>query len=274
MRQTSPLRACRLVAVLLFILVLAGCAAHRPGTPRLVARPEWKRHFDAAGASGTMALQKDGASNISVFNAKRAATSYLPASTFKILNTLIALETRSVAGPDELFRYDGVPRAMAAWNADLTLRQAFAVSCVPIYQEIARRIGPNCMARYVTAARYGNADISGGIDLFWLQGGLRISALEQIDFLARLNRRELPFSANTITTTLDVMVVETTPDYILRAKTGWAARVSPGIGWYVGMVTRGAETWYFALNIDINTPEQAPAREAIARAILRSEGIL
>ena len=61
------------------------------------------------------------------------------------------------------------------------------------------------MARYVTAARYGNADISGGIDLFWLQGGLRISALEQIDFLARLNRRELPFSANTITTTLDVM---------------------------------------------------------------------
>ena len=265
---------CRLLVWLCLTAAVAGCAGHRSGPPRLVEQPQWKKHFEAAGVSGAMVLQKDGAREILVFDAKRAATPYLPASTFKILNTLIALDTGAVAGPDEVFPYDGVPRFLPAWNADLTLRQAFAVSCVPVYQEIARRIGPERMARCVAAAGYGNADISGGIDLFWLQGGLRISALEQLDFLARLSRRELPFSANAVAVTLDVMVAETTPDYVLRAKTGWAARVSPGIGWYVGTVTRGRDTWYFALNIDIDNPAQAPAREAVARAILRSEGVL
>ena len=264
----------RLLLCLALAAALAGCAAHRPGSPRLVERPQWKKHFAAAGVSGTMVLRKDGAADILVFDAKRAATPYLPASTFKILNTLVALETGAVAGPDEVFRYDGVPRFLPAWNADLTLRQAFALSCVPVYQEIARRIGPERMAHAVAAAHYGNADISGGIDLFWLQGGLRISALEQIDFLSRLSRRQLPFSANAMTTTLDIMVAETTPDYVLRAKTGWAARVRPGIGWYVGSVTRGNDTWHFALNIDIDDPAQTAARETVARAILRSEGLL
>jgi beta-lactamase class D len=271
-KRTATTR--QILTGLFLIAVLWGCAGHQKAAPKLVEQPQWSRYFADAGVVGTMALQKDGSDEILVYDAKRAATAYLPASTFKILNSLIALQTGAVSGPDEVFPFDGVPRAFASWNADLTLKQAFAVSCVPVYQEIARRIGQERMARFVADAQYGNADISGGIDRFWLEGGLRISALEQIDFLTRLARRQLPFSAAAVDAVLDMMLVEKTPTTVLRAKTGWTARVSPGIGWYVGMVTRGADTWYFAINIDINAPAQTEARQAVARAILRSEGIL
>jgi beta-lactamase class D len=252
---------------------LPGAVPGRADT-RIVERPDWQRFFQAAGVVGTMVLQKDGASDILVYDAKRAARPYLPASTFKILNACIGLETRAVSGPDAIFPYDGKPRRMPAWNTDLTLAQAFAVSCVPVFQEIARRIGFDRMAWYVAASGYGNADISGGIDRFWLDGGLRISALGQVDFLSRLDHHHLPFSAATIEAVRDMMIVEKGLGYTMRAKTGWASSVSPGIGWYVGMVSRDDATWYFALNSDIGKPDQVKARQSIVRAILLEEGIL
>lgn len=270
-RRTPARRA---VLWLLLAAVLGGCAGKRLAPPRLIERPEWARVFTEAGVVGAMALQQDGSDAILVLDAGRAATPYLPASTFKILNALIAFETGVVKGSDEIFPYDGTPRALPEWNADLTLKQAFAFSCVPVFQEIARRIGPDRMAWYVAAAGYGNADISGSIDRFWLNGGLRISALGQIDFLRRLDHRRLPFSPAAIDTVLDLMVVEKTDTYTLLAKTGWATRVPPDLGWYVGMVKRGGKTWYFALNIDMPAPAMAKARQAVVRAILQNEGIL
>lgn len=279
MRQVFVTRRVYVVAALLLCLLpLAAPAVHAAGepTPILIERPDWQAHFDAAGVSGAMVLQKDGAPEILVFDASRAATPYLPASTFKILNALIALETGAVSSPDEVFPYDGKPRALPEWNADLTLRQAFALSCVPVYQDIARRIGPQRMAWYVAAAGYGNADIAGGIDHFWLDGALRISALQQIDFLRRLQHRQLPFRDAAVDAVLDMMIVEKTPRAILRAKTGLTARVTPGVGWYVGSVTRGPDVWYFALNLDVppDTPAAVPARKTIALDILRQEKIL
>jgi beta-lactamase class D len=274
MRQNSKIRVRQTSVWVLLVALLVGCAGREAVAQTLVEQPQWGRHFTEAGVVGAMVLQKDGSPDILVFDAKRAATPYLPASTFKILNSLIGLETGAVKGPDEVFPYDGKPRFLPEWDKDLTLKQAFAVSCVPVYQEIARRIGQDRMAWYVAAAGYGNADISGGIDVFWLQGGLRISALEQIAFLARLKNRQLPFSAATTDAVLDIMIAEKTPAAILRAKTGWSARVSPGIAWYVGMVTRGPDTWYFAINIDVTNPDQNKARQSVSRAILHEQGLL
>jgi beta-lactamase class D len=273
------MRHVTLLLGLLLTLLLLTVPAVQAGAdaPALVERPDWQAHFDAAGVSGAMVVHKDGAPEILVYDATRAATPFLPASTFKILNSLIALETGVVSGPDEIFPYDGQPRFLPAWNADLTLRQAFALSCVPVYQDIARRIGPERMAWYVAACNYGNADIAGGIDQFWLSGALRISALEQIEFLKRLHRRQLPFANATIDAVLDLMIVGQTDQTTLRAKTGLTARVLPGTAWYVGLVTRGPNIWYFALNLAIPQPDAAAplaARKDVALAILRGEGIM
>lgn len=257
----------------LFLLVLPALAA--AGQPYPVAeRADWGRYFQAAGVQGTLVLMKEGSATIQAYDPARAATPYLPASTFKVLNACIALETGVASGPDAVFPWDGTQHPIPAWNKDLTLREAFAVSSVPVFQAIARRVGQERMAGYVKAAGYGNADIGGGIDSFWLEGNLRISALEQVDFLQRLYHDRLPFSKKTMDTVKDIMAQDRGEDWVIRSKSGWAARVDPNVGWWVGWLERGGEVWYFALNIDMAKPEQAKARKDIILAALKGEGLL
>lgn len=265
----------RIVVAALAVAALCSCAGARAtGTPKVVERPEWGGHFKAAGVTGTIALKKQGDARVQVFDATRAATPYLPASTFKIPNSCIALQTGAVSGPGEVFKWDGAPRSVAAWNRDMTLAEAFAASNVPVFQEIARRIGAERMGLYVAEARYGNADIGGGIDRFWLEGALRISALGQIEFLERLRNGGTPFARQTVDTVATMMLVDKGQGWALRAKTGWAVRERPGTGWFVGWAEKGGEVWYFAVNIDMDDMGQAKARSDIARAVLRAEGIL
>lgn len=264
----------RLLLLALSLLVLSSCALLGPRGPKVAARSDWGRFFDEAGVRGTLVLMKSGEGKAQVHDPARARERFLPASTFKILNASIALETGAVSGPDELFKWDGVHRSVAAWNKDMTLKEAFALSCVPVFQEIARRIGEDAMEAWVRGVGYGNGEIAGGIDSFWLQGALRISAMEQVEFLDDYRRGVLPFSARTTDMVKDMMVSASGEDWTVRAKTGWAARTQPGVGWWVGWVERGGEAWYFALNIDMDSMEQAKARQRIVMAVLKAEGIL
>lgn len=271
-----------LIPVLSVLLFLAACATKPAPLPKPEPVPSWGRHFQAAGVNGTFVLLDQPTGRLLVHDPAhdpgRSARPYLPASTFKILNALIALDTGAARGPEELIAWDGVEREFPAWNQDLDLRQAFAASAVWYFQELARRIGPERMAGGVARAGYGNGDIgggiAGGIDHFWLDGDLRISALEQVAFLRRLEAGTLPFSARSQEIVRDLMVLERGEGYVLRAKTGWAARVSPQLGWLVGWVERPDGAYFFALNIDLPTPEAAKARFAVARAILREQGLL
>ena len=260
------------------LLLLAACATKTPSLPKPEPVPSWGRHFQAAGVNGTFVLLDQPTGRLLVHDPAqdpgRSARAYLPASTFKVLNSLIALDTGAARGPEEFMAWDGVQREFPAWNQDLDLRQAFAVSAVWYFQELARRIGPQRMAAGVARAGYGNADIGGDIDRFWLDGRLRISALEQVAFLRRLEAGTLPFAARSQEIVRDLMVLERGEGYVLRAKTGWAARVSPQIGWLVGWVERPDGAHFFALNIDLPTPEAAKARFTVARAILREQGLL
>lgn len=264
----------RLFAAVLLCCLLPACAGMKSGPPAMNERPAWGRFFQAAGVEGTLVIVKDGSGKTLVHDAKRASEGFLPASTFKIENACIALETGVVSGPDEVFTWDGVKRSVEAWNKNLTLREAFAVSCVPVFQEIARRIGEERMRKYVKASGYGNMDISGGLDTFWLEGNLRIRALEQVAFLKRLKHELLPFSKRTMDAVKDVMVSMKGEGWTIRAKTGWATKDKPGVGWWVGWVERGADVWYFALNIDMEKMEQAKARQEVVLAALKAEGVL
>ena len=271
-----PSEVSTLRVLALFFLVLApfACAGLQNGNALLIERPDWGRYFRAAGVRGTLVLMKDGSAEIMVFDQARARQGFRPASSFKILNACVALETGVVAGPDAVIPWDGTKRSVAAWNKDLTLREAFASSSVPAFQGLARAVGPERMTRYVQASGYGNADIGGGIDVFWLEGNLRISAVEQVEFLKRLHDGKLPFSTKTIESTKDIMTADKGDGWTIRAKTGWTGRTKPSIGWWVGWVERGGEAWYFALNIDMESPEQAKARQSVVMAALKGEAVL
>ena len=144
-----------------------------------------------------------------------------PASTFKIPNSVIALETGVVEDPDkDIFKWDGVARSIEAWNKDHTLRTAIAASAVPVYQEIARRIGETRMQKYVDLLEYGNRDIGGGIDQFWLTGNLRIDPVQQVDFVDRLRRGALPVSKCSQELVRDILPVTKVGEAVIRAKSG------------------------------------------------------
>ena len=212
-----------------------------------------------------------------VYNPDRCQTRFIPASTFKIPNSLIALETGVVADKDFTLKWDGKDRGRSAWNRDHSLQTAFQVSAVWYYQEVARRIGEKRMRAYLTKFGYGNQDIGGGIDQFWLTGQLAISPEEQVTFLKKLYHNKLPLARRTMDTVKDMMLVQDTLGYQLRGKTGWADPADKNIGWFVGYLEQNANVYFFATNVESGpkAPDNfAPARRTITENILREMNLL
>jgi beta-lactamase class D len=209
-------------------------------------------------------------------NRERCTERFLPASTFKVMNALIALETGVVVGADEVIEWDGIDRGYAPWNQDHTLATAMEYSVVWYYQEVARRIGRERMQEYVDLVEYGNRDITGDLDTFWLEGGLRISAEEQVEFLRQLYEGELPFSGGSMNTVREMIVVEEGEGYKLSGKTGWASRVEPQTGWFVGYLELEDRACVFATNAEREGSSESlgwMSRE-ITGEILRGMGLL
>jgi beta-lactamase class D len=207
-------------------------------------------------------------------NKERAEKRYLPASTFKIPNTLIALDEGVIADEKELIKWDGKDKGRDAWNKDQSLETAFPVSCVWFYQELAKRIGNSKYLSHLDRINYGNKMTGPEITTFWLNGDIKISAREQIVFLKRLYNDELPYKKNHLQLLKKIMIVDKTPKYIIRAKTGWAMRINHQHGWYVGYVETNGQVWFFATNIEIKNNSDAAYRKEITLEALKVKGII
>ncbi|CRI63103.1 Beta-lactamase LCR-1 [Thiocapsa sp. KS1] len=232
--------------------------------------------FAAAGVEGTLVIADLAGDSVQVHNAPRAAQRFPAASTFKIFNTLVALEEGVVAGPDALIPWDGRLHDMPDWNRDHTLASAFATSCVWCYQTLAREIGAERYRNHLERAGYGELAEPFDPVAFWLDGTLTISALEQIAFLRRVILRTLPYRDTSYEGVRRVMLAEASAQHRLFAKTGWAARATPQIGWYVGYaeIETPEATWIFALNMDTRGGADLPLRRGLVRAGLQAKGII
>lgn len=255
---------------LLYAAIVALPSVGLAGT--VTEQPHWEKFFDQFEAKGTVVIcdERPGSTADMGYHLDRAKMRFSPASTFKIPHALFALDAGVIRDEFEWIRWDGTERAYPAWNRDQNLRSSMRHSVVWVYQGFARAIGEGREREYLEQVNYGNRDPTGG-DPFWVEGNLRISAHEQIDFLKKLHRNKLPFSVAHQRLVKDVMIVEAGPDWILRGKTGW----NGSIGWWVGWVEHPTGAVFFALNIDTpNRAEDLPKREGIARAILVSMGAL
>ena len=243
--------------------------------PRGEIRSDLAKLFADAGTAGTFVGYKVDDYLVISSDSDRSGEARLPASTFKIANSVIALETGVVSDPDkDVFKWDGVTRSIEAWNKDHTLRSAIAASVVPVYQEIARRIGPERMQKYVDLLDYGNHNIGGGIDQFWLTGDMRIDPVQQIDFVDRLRRRVLPVSKRAQDLVVDILPVTKVGDVVIRAKTGLTDRDHGQLGWLVGWAEKGGADTVFALNLDVREPRHIADRMTISQACLSAIGAI
>jgi len=236
--------------------------------------PEIASLFSEAGVEGTIVIENLDGNERYVHNATRSAQRFPSASTFKIFNTLIALEEGALSGLDEVIRWDGRIHDFPDWNRDHTIKSAYAVSCVWCYQELARRIGGERYRAHLARAGYGRLQEPFDGTAFWLDGSLTISAEEQVAFLRQVILKTLPYEASSYAGLREVMLMEQRENYSVRAKTGWAARSTPQIGWYVGYIEKPGATWIFSMNMDMRGKADLPLRQALTRASLKAKGII
>ena len=215
---------------------------------------DFGKYFAAHNVDGCFVLYDLEKDQLTVSNPMRCNTGFLPASTFKIFNSLVALETRIATGKDFLIKWDGTDHGSSEWNRDHTLQSAFKASAYWYYQELARRIGEVKMQVWLDRTQYGNRNLGGGIDQFWLKGDLRITPIQQTLFLAGLVKEKLPFSSVSQRTVKEMMVEKEFSGYRLGAKTGWAILPNQtNIGWFVGYILKDGKWYTFATNIESKT---------------------
>jgi beta-lactamase class D len=253
--------------------------------PRVTERVDLARFFDEEKLAGSFLLYDLRKNAYTAYRYDRCQRGFLPASTYKIINTLIGLETGILTDENTSMKWDGVKRGNENWNRDNTVRTAFQVSCVPCYQELARKIGLERMRSFIKKADYGHMDIQpDNLDTFWLMGNSRISQREEIEFLRRVYQGETtPFSERSRSILKNVMLIDDKPTHRLYGKTGWASAPdslvakTPDIGWFVGYVEKGNDVYFFATTIEHKAPVPAnfiASRRRITDRILMELGIL
>ena len=230
--------------------------------------------FEQKNIKGTIVISSLNGERSFSYNDERRDLRFSTASTFKILNSMIALEEGVISGRLSIIKWDGTLYEYNSWNRDQTLEGAFKQSCVWCFQELARRVGPEKYRSYIEKMNYGQLKETFDATSFWLDGALEISASEQVEFLKGVYRRSFPFSQHSYDVLKDIMVVEDSGSYTIRAKTGWAARVKPQVGWYVGYIEAKGDVWFFATNIEINSKNDLALRKSITYESLKIKGII
>jgi beta-lactamase class D len=260
-----------------FALLLA-CVPVAVAVAQTPSRPDLAGHFK--GLNGTFVLLNGTTDEYIRYNPKRAEERFAPCSTFKIPHTAILLESGVAPDPTFALEYDPALKQPNNWARDFDLRGAFKASAMWYYQALARRLGMPAERQFVERFQYGNADTSAGLDEsggpYWLDGSLRISANEQVDFLRRFYEGRLGLSDRAIRLTKEIMIGEETPSWRLSAKTGACQPAGEETSnWYIGYVEKGGTVYYFALQMGAKDYGRAYSeRIAISRAVLTDLGIL
>lgn len=236
--------------------------------------------------NATLVIYNQNTSKYIRFNSERAAKRFMPASTFKIPNSLIGLETGVIPDSNYVIKWDGKPGFIKEWDHDQTMKSAIYYSVVWYYQELARRVGREKMQYWLNQINYGNKTIGNKEDYFWLDNSLKISANEQVEFLKKFYRGKLPFSKRSLDITKAILPEEDFKNAVLKSKTG-TGKYEDGhyIAWLVGYTNKvqrkkdkgqssESNLYFFAFNVDAkNFNEAVDLRSKIKSAMLDYLGV-
>ncbi|MCJ8288851.1 MAG: class D beta-lactamase [Crocinitomicaceae bacterium] len=227
-----------------------------PEENKEVINQDFQALLDSAGVKGSILIFSE--NNFYSNDFEWAKTGHLPASTFKIPNSIIALELGVMEDDSTLIPWDGEAKRLKRWEQDLFFRDAFHASCVPCYQEIARKVGVKRMKKFTSEFKFGEMIFdSTNLDMFWLEGASLINQFQQISFLKAFNEERLSISKRTHRLMSRLMIIEENEDYTLRGKTGWSVQNDQDNCWFVGYVETKNESYYFATNIEPKTQSES-----------------
>ena len=268
------------VYLLFCVFLLQACSPNNVNTDNSL-----KQFFDEKKVDGCFALLDNGTGKFTIYNLPRYRdSSYLPASTFKIVNALIGLQTGKISDDSMVIKWDGITRPVEAWNKDLTMYEAFRVSAVPYFQEVARRIGKDTMEYWLNRIGYSartdssHVTITSAIDTFWLDNSMKVSPDMQLELVRKLYFDQLPgfFKLNQ-EMVKNAMLWESNTKYSLSYKTGWGSlseNPKVHLAWIVGWIEENSHPYFFVLNFESRDPEAdiRAIRIDILKSILKKLG--
>ena len=249
----------------------------------LVGQKSWNTPFEECKVQGSITVFNYQKQKWMTNDPEDSQMETLPASTFKIVNTLIALETGAVKDELEIIpwidnydttKYGHRPNIYES----MSMKKAFKLSAGWAYVELAKRIGKDQYRQILTEIGYGNVDLSINDPDFWNFGDFGISPVNQIETLVGIYEEKFPFSKKAYTILKDMMIAEETDEYVLRAKTGWTRAGGKYTGWWVGYVDREGNTYFFATRLIKKRSEHNPnfgsCRKSITKTLLKEIGAI
>jgi Beta-lactamase class D len=270
----------------LFILISAssfGLLAQSKSTVKKIIRSDFQQYFDQCQVSGAIAVYDNKRGTWILSDTTNTQSLALPASTFKIINMLIALETKTIKDEHSIVQWPGSTDTVKYGYRpniykNITVKEAFEVSAGWAFIEIAKKIDRSVYRKYLEACDYGNVDLSESGSDFWNFGSMGISPINQVEFLKKLYVGDLPFAKRNMDIVKRVMVSEKNDDYIIRSKTGWTMANQINTGWWVGYVEQRGGAYFFATRLiqdrKFNRSDFSDCRKEITKKVLRDLNIL
>lgn len=255
-------------AALLMAIVVNACSPNN-----VTVNNNLKKYFDANKVTGCFGLFDNGQGNFTIYNLPRFSDSaYLPASTFKIVNSLIGVETGAVQDTNSVIKWDSISRGRPECDRDMTMWNAFRISCPPWYQAMARQVGKEKMQHYIDtlgyAQRYNKFRIADNLDTFWLDNSAKVTADEQLGLVKKLYFDQLPFQKRSQRIVRSMMQWESNTLYKLSYKTGWGfTEKGHSLAWIVGWIEENGHPYFFVLQIE--TPDKNADIPAIRLQLLK-----
>jgi beta-lactamase class D len=267
----------RILTFCLLILTLAACSPNN-----ITEDSSLKKYFDENHLTGTFGLFDNNKGHFIIYNPVRFSDStYLPASTFKIINSLIGVETGIIQDSSTVIPWDSVQRRRTECNRDMTMYDAFRISCPPWYQELARRIGKENMQHWLDTLGYGRRydtfRINNNLDTFWLDNSAKVTADEQLGIVKKLYFDQLPFLNRTQRVVRNMMLWENNANYRLNYKTGWGStEKNHSLGWIVGWIEENKHPYFFVLQVESTDPDYdlSTVRLKMLKDILKHLGFM
>lgn len=284
-REPSALKKMKNIAV--YSLTAALLAGLSPGLFSYAAEDEhyqWSisgqhiffldlaEYFD--GYNGSFVLYDLNNDRWSIYNESQASVRVSPDSTYKIYDALFALEEGIISPDDSVLTWDGTLYPFESWNQDQTLASALSVSANWYFQELDRQMGTDVIRSHIREIGYGNEDISGSLDAYWMESGLKVSPIEQVELLTGMYRNTFDFAPENIRAVKDGLCLSSSPAGILYGKTGTGQVDGQNVnGWFVGFAETADNTYFFAVNIRAESNASGSSAAEIALDVLDETGI-
>ena len=209
-----------------------------------------------------------------VYDMEHATHRISPDSTYKIYDALWGLEENIITPQNSLLMWNGKNYPFETWNSNQTLQSAMTSSVNWYFQAIDEQLASTNIRNYIQQIGYGNENVSGRLSTYWLESSLKISPVEQVKLLTKLQNNSLGFSSENINAVKDAICLSSSDAGTFYGKTGTGRVDGQDVnGWFIGYIETADNTYFFATNIGADSDATGGNATEITMSILSDMNI-